>query len=150
MVFDAVTKEDSIRIIEALKDIYPRAFWAGSLGLADALAQVLYGDKEERRITVKEPRCVCFTATAYSATKRQIAYSRKSGLKVVELDIDGILDGNPKAAEEAVSQCLKYAGTDNFLLRPRVEKYSGQPGTNKKILFYITECSERNLPQDTI
>lgn len=143
LVFDAITKEDSLKIVASLEPIYPQAFWTGSLGIAETLAQYLYGDVKNEPVKYEDKRCICFTATAYGATKAQIAYSKTQGLHVAEVDIDKVIDGDSEEMGRVIGACIDYNRKGNFILRPKVLKYSHQPETGKKILEVMSECAKR-------
>lgn len=153
IVFDVVSKEDALKLVELLDPVYPNAVWTGSLGIAQALAVYLCGDeaghgdgqgdgKKQEEALAAGGRCACFTASAYEAAKRQVRYSEGQGLLKVELDIDRILDGESGLAEQAVCQYLDGLKTQNVILVPKVERYSYKEGTSKKILELVTRCAE--------
>lgn len=147
VVFDAITKEDSLKIVRCLEPIYPQALWTGSLGIAETLAQYLYGDEESKQKKRKDIRCICFTASAYGATKLQIAYSEARGLKVEEVDVDKVIDGNRDEIGRAVEACILQNKKGNVILRPKVLKYSYQPEAGSRILSIVTECARRIAEQ---
>lgn len=147
IVFDAVTKEDTQQILSELQPIYPNAIWTGSLGIADGLAEYLYGPWEKSKFSARSLRCFGFCASAYAICKEQLAYSAERGLKVVEFDVDRLLEGDAKALEETIQKACYFNREHNVMVAPRVEKYSYQPGTSSKILGAIRELSNVLLPQ---
>ena len=143
LVFDAITREDTQRILSTLFPLYPNVFWTGSLGLADGLAQYLFGDVRPARIPALAPHCLGFCASAYEIAKRQIQFSAQRGLCPVQLDVDAYLDGDEDAVERAVEQTLDALRRGNGMLVPHVDRYSYQPGTSQAIL----ECLARAVPR---
>lgn len=141
IVFDAVTAEDTLHIIETLQPHYPKVFWTGSLGLADALASYLYGPPHPRPAVRRDIRSVCFCASAYETARRQIAYSARRGLNVVRLDVDALRDGDTGAVARAVDEMIGAGGDGNVLLAPCVERWSGKPGTSEAIMEAFGACA---------
>lgn len=141
IVFDAITKRDTELIIETLFPIYQKVFWTGSLGIADGLAQYLYGDKKSTILPKREIRSICFCASAYDMAKKQILHSQSQGLQVVELDMDKVIDGDESEYERAIDQMLAENRTNNALLVPKTVKYSYQPGTSVAIMRAIELCA---------
>lgn len=143
VVFDAITKADTVAIISSLAPRCPNVFWTGSLGLADGLAQYLYGDPKPYPVKKRDVRCLAFCASAYDMAHRQIAYSEKNGLSVVRLDMDAVLDGDKAIQLEQTLQCaLEKNKTGNVLVMPVTQRYSYKPGTSKAIM----ECFEALAP----
>ena len=138
IIFDAITKEDTYKIISTLFPYYPKVFWTGSLGIADGLSQYLFGDKccinQEKSRSV---RCLGFCASAYDIARRQIAYSQERGMKLVEIDIDSYIDGDTEVPQKTAEAVLALGICENLMLAPRVEKYSYVKGTSSKILECI-------------
>lgn len=141
VVFDAVSRQDALRILSALFDEFPKVFWTGSLGIADGLATYLYGAPKPPVLKKRDITSVCFCASAYDAAKRQIERSRANGLQVTELDIDAYMDGDPSALDAAVADVIAKNRTGNVILVPRVAKYSYKPGTSARILECIERCA---------
>ncbi|MEM5769392.1 MAG: four-carbon acid sugar kinase family protein [Bacillota bacterium] len=143
LVFDAITREDTLKILRTLDPLYPNVFWTGSLGLADGLATYLYGEARPHCFERRSVRSVCFCASAYDMAKRQIARSRENGLLLSELDIDAVLDGDPDAEQRAVQDCLEKSRHGSVILSPKVERYSYRPGVSQKIMECMGESAER-------
>ena len=148
VVFDAVSKADTLVILEALVPVYKNVFWTGSLGIADGLAQYLYGDVIANIPRARDVRCLCFSASAYEMAKRQIAWSAGKGLNVCEIDIDALIDGDESVIEKCVERAGKLLEQGNTIVVPRVEKYSYKPGTSKAILAAIRACAEKLCHRD--
>ena len=143
LVFDAITRADTLHIISTLFPRYPNVFWTGSLGLADGLAQYLYGSAQPKHFPAKFPRCLGFCASAYDIAKKQMEYSAARGLRLVYLDMDAYLDGNSDVLERAAAQVLESSEQGNTMLLPAVERYSYRPGTSSAIL----SCFARLAPE---
>ncbi len=142
IVFDAITHSDTLRIIQTLAPVYPHVFWTGSLGIAEGLGDYLYGVAPEKLLRgPRDIRCVCFCASAYEMARRQIAYSEKMGLQVINLEIDRLLDGDSSFLGTVIDQTVEKSHFGNVILVPKVEKYSYQPGTSKAILNYVRRCA---------
>ncbi|WP_158095997.1 four-carbon acid sugar kinase family protein [Cloacibacillus sp. An23] len=138
IVFDAVTDKDTLKIISELMPVYDKVFWTGSLGIANGLAEFLYGPrsicyKPQRR----DIRCLCFSASDYDIAKRQIEYSHSLGLKIVCADIDAYIDGDGSIPFSAAESAVEILREHNVIITPSVRKYSKKPGTNVKILECI-------------
>jgi len=148
LVFDAITKADTLHILRELIPVYPNVFWTGSLGIADGLAEYLFGQRlPQKPSTSRDVRSLCFTASGYEIVQKQIEFSRDRGLHVVTLDVDAWIDGQNdvpfKAAEDASSALKKR----NVMVRPLVKKYSRLPGTNLKILDCLGITAQRLCAQ---
>ena len=141
VVFDAITREDTSRILLELQPVYPKAFWTGSLGIADGLAEYLYGSWQKSHFPVRPLRCFGFCASAYEISKKQLAYSAANGLKIAEFDMDRLLDGDETVLEDTMRNALALNREHDVMVVPKVEKYSYQPGTSEKILEVIRELS---------
>lgn len=143
LVFDAITRADTLHIISTLFPHYPNVFWTGSLGLADGLAQFLYGPAQPTHISGSLPRCLGFCASAYEIAHQQIQFSASLGLHPVPLDMDAYLDGDGSVIERAVSQVLDVLGQNNVMLVPYVDCHSYQPGTSQAILACFAQIAPR-------
>ena len=143
IVFDAVSKKDTLNIIEALFPAYPKVFWTGSLGIADGLASYLYGEPIPRVLKKRDIKSVCFCASAYEMAKKQIKRSAKNGLSITEFDIDAIIDGDTSAAALAVSDFLTKNKNGDVMLMPKVEKYSCKSGTSKVLMACMELCATK-------
>lgn len=147
IVFDAVTREDTGRILAELQPVYPKVFWTGSLGIADGLAEYLYGPWQKSRFPVRSLKCFGFCASAYDISKKQLAYSATNGLKVVEFNMDQLLDGDRSVLEKTIRNALTMNREHDVMVVPKVERYSYQPGTSTKILEVIRKLSGMLLTQ---
>ncbi|NCB52713.1 MAG: four-carbon acid sugar kinase family protein [Clostridia bacterium] len=143
IVFDAVTKKDTIDIISALFPVYPRVLWTGSLGIADGLAAYLYGEELPHVLKARDIKSVCFCASAYEMAKKQIRRSQENGLSVTELDIDAVMDGDTAAAASAVSDFLAKNKKGDVMLLPKVVRYSCKPGTSQVIMACMEQCASK-------
>ena len=159
-LFDAITKEDGMRIVSSLEPLYPNAVWTGSLGIADALAWYMSGEEsagdkaepkaaegmegaEGKKAERKGERCACFTASAYDATKRQIEYSMGFGLQKIIIDIDQVLDDKQYLIDQAVDEYLECLEHGNTILVPQVKRCTYKEGANLKILSIIARCADK-------
>ncbi len=143
IVFDAVTDQDTLRIISELMPVYRKVFWTGSLGIADNLAEHLYGARSVRyKPHKRDIRCLCFSASNYKIAKAQIEHSRKLGLEVVSCDIDAYIEGETGVVPDTVKTAAEALRTRNVIVVPHVEKYSLKPGTNIKILECMGAVAE--------
>lgn len=148
IVFDAVSREDTLAILSALMPVYKKVFWTGSLGIADGLAQYLYGDVVAKRPGRRDVRCLCFCASAYDMAKRQIAWSAERGLRVCEIDMDALIDGDESVLEKCVKEAESFLEQGNTMVVPKVDKYSYKPGTSKAILEAIRICASKLCVND--
>lgn len=142
LVFDAITRADTLRILRTLQPVYPKVFWTGSLGIADGLAEYLYGPVREAAFAPRDLRCLCFCASAYDIAKRQIAYSMEQGLTLVPVNIDAYAEGDSAVPEQAARAAKAALSAGNVMLAPQVERYSYQPGVSVRIM----ECFSRLAP----
>ncbi len=147
LIFDAITREDTLRIISTLYPHYPKVFWTGSLGLADGLAQYLYGDVRPADTSVRPLRCLGFCASAYEIARRQVEYSEALGLHVVRLDMDAYIDGDPQVLRRAAQEAADAVKSANVLLMPAVKKYSYQSGTSRRIMQCFHELAALVCPK---
>ena len=142
IVFDAVSRSDTLAIISTLMPDYSYAFWTGSLGIADALAQFFFGDTKPLNPKSRSIRSLCFSASAYPMAKKQIAVSQKAGLKIVELDMDAVIDGSLQAEQTAINSSLESIKNANTMLVPKVNKYSYKQGTSQAIMDTVGHCAD--------
>lgn len=145
IIFDAITKKDTLHIISTLDPLYPNVFWTGSLGVADGLAEYLYGAWKKKNIPARNIKCLGFCASAYNQSAQQINYSKARGLKVVPIDIDRYIDKPDSGStiiDTVISTALVLNKNNNVMIVPRVNKYSYKPGTSQKIL----ECFKKIAP----
>lgn len=143
LVFDVIGNGDCQRIIHTLLPLYPDALWAGSNGLGWGLANELLAKPKD---TVYFPddslRCLCFTASAYSVVRKQIAEAEKYGLKEICLDMDRVISGDDTAISEAAEACISTGKISNFILSPKISVKNGGPDISNKILNSISECAK--------
>ena len=82
LVFDAITKRDTLHIIRTLQPLYPKVFWTGSLGLADGLAEYLYGPEQPLPpAAVRQVRCLGFCAPHMKLRKNSLRILSPGGLQ---------------------------------------------------------------------
>ena len=143
IVFDAITKEDGLKIVSTLQPAFPKALWAGSLGMIEALSGYLFGTINPPVLRERDIKCACFTASAYEATRNQINLSRKKGLKVIELDIKRVVSNDRTAIDEAVKSCIDANRDSDFILRPYCPQELAVEGLDKVILKALSECTEK-------
>lgn len=142
LVFDAVTRADTLRILRTLQPVYPKTFWTGSLGLADGLAEYLYGPVKPAAFSSRPLRCLCFSASAYEIARRQIDYSVQRGLTLVPVDIDAYVEGDGGVPERTARAARAALAEGNVMLAPQVERHSYQAGVSVRIM----ECFSRLAP----
>jgi uncharacterized protein YgbK (DUF1537 family) len=144
LVFDVTGDTDCSKIIRTLAPHFPGALWAGSNGLGWGLADHLYGKPQETVYTAQKGlRCACFTASAYSAVRRQIAAAQARGLVEVTLNMDRVVSGDRSALAEAIEACLRASQGGKFILFPRLSPGAGGPGVPELILASVAECAEK-------
>lgn len=144
IVFDSITKEDTLNIITELFPTYSKAFWTGSLGIANELANYLYGNPKPKAFKSRNIKSICFCASAYVKAKNQIIYSERNGLQVTEIDIDSLIDGDRSSViNSAVADFLQKNQNGNVIIVPRVIKYSYKPGVSKIIMECIEGCASK-------
>lgn len=134
IVFDAITREDTRRLVETLYPVYSNVFWTGSLGIADGLAEYFLGSWQKAFFPVRNIRCLGFCASAYGIARKQIEYSRQRGLHVAFLDMDAYIDGDTGVIGRCIQEMKESIKGGNTMLLPLTEKYSYQPGTSCRIL----------------
>ncbi len=148
IVFDAVTREDTRRLIETLYPVYRNVFWTGSLGIADGLAEYFLGSWQKTFFPARDIRCLGFCASAYGIARKQIEYSRQRGLHVAPLDIDAYIDGDAGAIERCIREMKESIKIGNTMLLPLTEKYSYQPGTSCCILEAVKRAASEVCGSD--
>lgn len=143
IVFDAITYQDSMRAVSLLQPIYPDAIWAGSTGIVETLIAYLYGPLSPTPVHAQDLRCICFSGTAYEATKKQIQYAQQNaGLVIVDLDIDRLLAQDNAAFEEAMNQAeYAYRGGSNILIRQRLSPEREFAGVDQVILNALVRAA---------
>ncbi len=107
VVFDAETDEDLRVVAGALVGMEPDVLWAGSAGLADALAGA-WGLREGNRGTTRLERrgrpVLLVTGSPSAVTRAQVErYALQPGVKRVELDPTALLLGDTEAAGKCVA-----------------------------------------------
>jgi uncharacterized protein YgbK (DUF1537 family) len=142
IVFDAITKNDTEKIIMDLMPHFKKIFWTGSLGIANGLGEHLYGPWEQTMFKKRSMRCLGFCASAYDVSKKQQIYSQKRGLQLVKIDIDKYIDGDTGNIQQSATEAIELNKSSNIMLVPKVDKYSYKPKTSKKIL----ECFSKVAP----
>lgn len=144
LVFDAITREDTMELIRTLRPVYPRVFWTGSLGIADGLAEYLFGPWQESVFPARDIRCLGVCASAYGIAKKQMEFSREKGLHVTEIDMDSYIEGNDeKVVKHCIDETLEWLTRENTMVAPVVDRYSYKPGTSGKILEAVRRISEK-------
>ena len=141
LVFDAITRADVLHLLKTLAPRYPKVFWTGSLGIADGLAEYLYGPAQTHTFPVRDIRSLCFCASAYDIAHKQITYSAERGLQTVPLDIDAYIEGGKEVPQQAAKQAEQLLGQGSVILFPQVEKYSYKPGTSKAIMECFAQAA---------
>ena len=154
LIFDAVSDKDCRRIFETLYSAYPKALWAGTLGLLGGITDTFYGMEEQENIPKRELRCACFSGTTYDVTRQQIHYCEERGMKVVPLDIRKCL--NPETCQtelEHVAHLCRLANEESdFTVVPEAGGLENDY-LSEKILKFLTVCAEfvlQNVQADRI
>ena len=162
LVFDAITRADVLHLLKTLAPRYPKVFWTGSLGIADGLAEYLYGPAQPHTFPVRDIRSLCFCASAYDIAHKQITYSAERGLQTVPLDIDAYIEGGKEVPQRAAKQAEHLLGQkpsketrfhlDVYRLRPEINyiihahpTYSVLWTLQKKPLPLYTESAKLKL-----
>lgn len=148
LVFDAITKADVLKLLETLAPRYPKVFWTGSLGIADGLAEYLYGSAQPCTFPVRQIRSLCFCASAYDIAHKQIAYSAQRGLQTVPLDMDAYIEGDTQVPQRAAGAARELLAQGSVILYPQVERYSYKPGTSKAIMECFAQAAAAFAPAD--
>ena len=144
IVFDAVTKADTMHILGTLMPRFPNVFWTGSLGIADGLAEKLFGERKPLPPRgFRSLRNLCFTASGYGIVKKQIAFSQSRGMKTVAVNADAWIDGQTDESARAADEAAEALKSANVMVYPHIEKHSHRPGANLKILSCIADTAER-------
>lgn len=144
LVFDAITREDTMELIRTLHPVYPRVFWTGSLGIADGLAEYQFGPWQESVFPARDIRCLGVCASAYGIAKKQIEFSKMNGLHLTEIDMDAYIEGDDEAVvKHCVKEALEQIKRQNTMIAPVVDRYSYKPGTSEKILEAVRRISEK-------
>ncbi|MCC8194784.1 MAG: hypothetical protein LIP28_09095 [Deltaproteobacteria bacterium] len=147
LVFDAVTEDDGYRVVSALQPVWPDALWAGSGGLAWALAKHFFRQPSEPAWTESDPppRCACFCASKISTTLNQIAVARdRLGLQVVDVRMGEILSRGDRFREEirrVADACLGVSPREDFLVMPLVPDGLEDAGLPELILEALSVCA---------
>lgn len=149
IVFDVITYADSINTVKELLPIYPDAMWAGSTGIVETLITYLYGPIQPMPVRATHPRCICFSGTAYEATKKQIAYTEeKYGLVTLNLDMGRVLDGDTTVFDEILSRAEKEnSDGHNVMIRQFVPSEREKTGIDGDILKALTKVAVELCPR---
>ncbi|WP_075579625.1 four-carbon acid sugar kinase family protein [Acidaminococcus massiliensis] len=144
IVFDVITTEDGHNIVNQLQPIYPDVLWAGTTGVIEAVINYLYGPQVNKELIIPQKKTICFSGTAYQATKEQINYAQKySNLKVYNLDIGRVLKGDKNVFEEILNKSLRENSLGkNILIRQKVPKQYETPGIEHKIEASLCKIAE--------
>ena len=145
LVFDVITFEDGMRIVNELQPVYPEVMWAGSTGIVENLLVYLYGPMKHAGRKAQKPRCVCFSGTAYEATAEQIKVAQEeTDLKVLDLDVRRVLAEDRSIFDEIEEDALAAVSKGkNVLVRQRVFGESEREGLDRVILQGLCECARR-------
>lgn len=134
VVYDAITKKDTLKILSTLMPHFQKVFWTGSLGIADGLAECIFGPWQQSTFKQRDIRCLGFCASAYDVAKEQQKYSQQRGLEIVEIDIDKYIDGNMDIIQKVIETAICINKTSNVMIVPKVVRYSYKLNASKKIL----------------
>lgn len=145
IVFDVITFEDGMHIVETLQPVYPEVMWAGSTGIVENLLVYLYGPMKKAEKKAENPKCICFSGTAYGATAKQIKTAVEAGkLHVIDLDISRVLKKDLTVFDEIEKSAFEAnARGENVLIRQMVPEGIESEGLDKKILNGLCECAGR-------
>lgn len=142
IVFDAVTKADTLTILSELVPRYSKVFWTGSLGLADGLAEYFYGQPVVTPVRRRDIRSLVFCGSAYDTAKRQIDHSARQNLSVVKLSIDAVIAGRrTEILQKTIQQALGENKRGNVVIMPHAEDCSYKPGTSAIIMQCMEELA---------
>lgn len=142
LVFDAVSEADEFKIVSQLAPLYPRALWAGSLGLINAIARYSFPGGEGDAYRPRDVRCVGFSASAYSATRRQLERAERYGLRLFALDMDRVAEGERGVAEECAAQALDAVKSGSVFVVPRLSPEHDSPEMARLILETVSQCAQ--------
>lgn len=144
IIFDAVSDEDCYRIFQTLFSEYPKAIWAGTLGLLCGLTRTLYGETSEIRTEPKKNRCAGFSGTAYDVTKKQIQYCQERGLAVISLRIKECLETKQREREirRVATVCMAANQKGDFMVVPEVPSGIVVDELSKRILDALALCAD--------
>jgi uncharacterized protein YgbK (DUF1537 family) len=147
LVFDAVTRADTLKIVSLLDEKF-HPLWAGSLGIAEALTAYLFSEASsfcgERSRGSEGRKCVCFTASAYDITRRQIEKAREEArVFPVAIDMHRFLTDEDGEIQRIIALCRQIFATNNFILFPEILKSDDYRGFDKIILSAVSRCSEK-------
>jgi uncharacterized protein YgbK (DUF1537 family) len=142
LVFDSVTNGDCSKIIDTLLDVYPTALWAGTLGLLRAFTVKLYGDFMPVVNKKRNIKNACFSATKYTTSMEQIERAQLSGLQVITLDLDRVLQEGPETIiDQVFSACVKANQTGDFMVITHLSSKNEFPDASQFILSTLIECA---------
>lgn len=152
IVFDAITDEDGLHVVETLQPVYPDVLWSGSTGIVQALITYLYGPITLHKKKTVNDRCIGFSGTAYQMTKDQIAYAKEhANLSVIELDIDRIMNGEKEQvmAETIESYLTENKAGKHVMMRPYVSANNQNDSREiaAVIMEGLAECAKKICPQ---
>lgn len=123
IVFDAQTETELETAVSLLSKTGKRILWAGSAGLADAVARVY---------SKKEP-VLALIGSVTSVSQKQVEQMEGAGIKVAELDVPRLLKGGTidVVAEEAV-QYLRAGQDVTIVSVKRKEDYGKAVAAGKQ------------------
>ena len=147
LVFDAVTEEDCLRIVRETARLPYTAFYAGTLGILNALAE--WGFPQCRPQPVRPasppPRCLGFTTSHYDTVERQLAYAQARGLAQVALDMDACLAGAARREEalaHVLEACERHLPSRNVIVTQQLRHPPADPALSGRILEAMAACAE--------
>lgn len=134
LVFDAVSVADEERIVSELAKVYPDALWAGSLGVINAVASYVFGTFKPTEHKAKDIRSVGFTASAYTATRKQLDDAKTHGMKLYTLNMDKIVRGDESVIESTTEAMCHGALDASVFLNISLSRGVETPSSSQDIL----------------
>ena len=147
LVFDAVTEEDCLAVVQAACRLPYSCCFAGTLGIMNALCAYCFPDCRIRAFQTADPllRCLGFTTSNYDTVQRQLAYAKERGLAQVVLRMDDCLRGREELRQEVerVRQVSAELLKDrNVMVTQCLLDPPEDPNLSRRILEAMAYCAE--------
>ena len=135
IVFDVITEQDGLNIINALQPLYPNILWAGTTGIVENMLNYLYGPSQLYTLAPKPTCSICFSGTAYQATKDELNYSvERNHVTVLNLNIDRVIEKDDSVFPEILQKALAInKERKNVLIRQQISNKYEKPGVEHTI-----------------
>lgn len=148
LVLDAVTEEDCLAAVRAVRSLRKKVFFAGTLGIMNALSQYCFPDCPIQPFQTADPmpRCLGFTTSNYDTVQRQLVYARERGLAQVVLRMDDCLvDEAHREAElqRVFAQCTELLRDRNVIVTQHLRHPPAVPDLSERILDSMAACAGR-------